>query len=70
MTTHIPLKKINLFLYKKNYIYNKIKLLFDTLKKDFDIKNPKIAFMGINPHAGENGKIGNEEIFIKKIIKK
>tara|TARA_B100000579_G_C22846284_1_gene864585 strand:+ start:3763 stop:4776 length:1014 start_codon:yes stop_codon:yes gene_type:complete len=70
LTTHIPIKKINLFLYKKNYIFNKIKLLFNTLKKDFNIKKPKIAFMGINPHAGENGKIGKEEIFIKKTIKR
>ena len=46
-----------------------------TLINDFNILNPKIAISGINPHAGEKGTIGNEEVKIfkaynKKIIKK
>ncbi len=71
LTTHISIKSINKILNKKNYIYKKIILLLETLKIDFQIKNPKIVISGINPHSGENGKIGNEEIlYIKPAIKK
>ena len=43
----------------------------NTLINDFNILNPKIAISGINPHAGENGTIGNEEIkYLNPIIKK
>ena len=56
---------------KKNYIYNKIKLFNKTLIEDFNIKKPKIAISGLNPHAGENGLLGLEEKkYINPIIKK
>lgn len=61
ITTHIKINDINKYLRKKNYIYNKIIAINTTLLKDFNIKNPKIIISGINPHAGENGVIGNEE---------
>jgi len=61
LTTHIKLKDINKYLSNKKYIYNKIFNLNKTLKDDFKIKNPKIVIAGINPHAGENNCIGNEE---------
>ena len=71
LTTHSPIKDITKLLNKKNYIYNKIKLLSKTLKIDFQIKNPRIVITGINPHAGENGEIGNEEnLYIKPSLKK
>ena len=71
LTTHISVKSINNLLNKKNYIFKKIILLLETLKIDFQIKSPKIIISGINPHAGENGDIGNEEIlYIKPAIKK
>ena len=69
ITTHIPIKKINDFLNKKKLLSNKIIHLYMTLKNDFKINNPKIVFLGLNPHAGENGKIGREEFIIKKILK-
>ena len=54
-----------------NKFYNKIFHLNKTLINDFGIKNPKIIIAGINPHAGENNCIGNEEtIFLKPVIKK
>ena len=71
LTTHIPINKINLFLKKKNIIYRKITSLNKMLITDFNIKNPKIIISGLNPHAGENGKIGNEEKkYINPIINK
>ena len=45
----------------KNYIRKKIKSLLKCLIIDFKIKNPKIAVSGLNPHSGEDGKIGLEE---------
>jgi len=61
LTTHISINNISNKLKKKNFIYNKIKNLISTLKIDFSIKNPKIAFAGLNPHAGESDIIGYEE---------
>jgi 4-hydroxythreonine-4-phosphate dehydrogenase len=40
----------------------KISLLYRTLEIDLGIKRPKIAMLGLNPHAGEKGIIGKEEI--------
>lgn len=42
-------------------IVSKLKLMNDSLKKDFWVRKPKIAVLGLNPHAGDNGLIGNEE---------
>ena len=70
LTTHIPLNHINKFLKKNNLIYQKIKSLNLSLINDFNIKKPKIIFLGINPHAGENGKIGKEDLMVNKILKK
>ena len=61
LTTHIPLSKINYYLKQKKIIYQKIYSLNESLIKDFNILNPKLVICGINPHAGENGEIGNEE---------
>ena len=60
-TTHIPLKKVATSI-TKNLIINKIKILNNDLKTKFNIKKPNIKILGLNPHAGENGKIGNEEL--------
>ena len=60
-TTHIPLKKVATSI-TKNLIINKIKILNNDLKTKFNIKKPNIKILGLNPHAGENGKIGKEEL--------
>ena len=60
VTTHIPVKEVSTTL-TKDKILQKIKLFETSLKKDFGIIKPKIAVFGLNPHAGENGKIGTEE---------
>lgn len=60
VTTHIPLKEVSEAL-TIDRIEAKIKALEASLKKDFGILRPKIAVFGLNPHAGENGKMGSEE---------
>jgi len=57
---HIPVSQIASFL-NKDMIISKIKILNDSLIKDFGIRKPRIAILGLNPHAGDNGLIGNEE---------
>ena len=59
-TTHVPLKNVAKAITKK-LIISKAKILNDELKNKFKIKNPKIILLGLNPHAGEGGKIGSEE---------
>ena len=59
-TTHLPLKNVAKAITKK-LITSKAKILNDELKNKFKIKNPKITLLGLNPHAGEGGKIGSEE---------
>lgn len=60
VTTHVALKDVPSQL-NKEHIFAKIKLFESSLKKDFGIVRPKIAVLGLNPHAGENGKMGTEE---------
>jgi len=65
ITTHIPLKDVAHLIDRKKII-SKVRLINRELKKKFGIKNPKIAVLGLNPHAGDGGNIGDEEIrFIK-----
>ncbi|MGL5227840.1 MAG: 4-hydroxythreonine-4-phosphate dehydrogenase PdxA [Bacteroidales bacterium] len=65
VTGHIPISKVSESL-TKTEVLNKIRLLQNTLAKDFDIQKPRIAVLGLNPHAGDNGLIGNEEAEIIK----
>ena len=60
LTTHIPLKEVPNTI-SRDLIKNKYKLLHHGLIDIFKLANPKIAVLGINPHAGEFGTIGNEE---------
>lgn len=64
VTTHIPLEEVAKTL-TADKIHNKILQVEKSLKNDFGIIRPKIAVLGLNPHAGENGKMGTEE---QKII--
>lgn len=59
-TVHIPLSKVSESL-NIDLICEKYKAFFNSLKYDYNIESPKIAILGLNPHAGENGEIGNEE---------
>lgn len=60
VTTHIPLKEVSTSI-TVDKIVQKIIAFNSSLKKDFGIQRPKIAVLGINPHAGESGKMGTEE---------
>lgn len=64
VTVHVPIKEVASLL-TKDKIIKKIAAFEDSLKKDFALVKPKIAVLGLNPHAGENGKLGQEE---KEII--
>ena len=63
LTTHLPLSKVSESITSKKIIET-TKILNDSLKKLWNIKNPKISILGLNPHAGEGGFLGNEEIEI------
>jgi 4-hydroxythreonine-4-phosphate dehydrogenase len=61
VTGHLPIKSVSEELTIEK-IKSKANILLKSLKKDFGILKPKIAILGLNPHAGENGKIGDDEI--------
>ena len=61
VTRHLPLKDVPKLITQKA-VFNSIALMAGTLKDKFKIKNPKIAVLGLNPHAGENGLLGHEDI--------
>jgi len=65
VSSHIPLKKANEKVSKER-IKNCITILNDTLVQDFGIEKPTIAILGLNPHAGDDGEIGKEEVEIIK----
>ncbi|MDP2923969.1 MAG: 4-hydroxythreonine-4-phosphate dehydrogenase PdxA, partial [Candidatus Omnitrophota bacterium] len=69
-TRHIPLKNVHLKINKSN-IGKTIFLTCKSMKELFHISNPRIAVCGLNPHASDNGLIGNEENrIIKPALKK
>ena len=57
---HIPISQLSSFITKER-VLSKIRLLNLSLQQDFNIRKPKIAVIGLNPHAGDDGLIGNEE---------
>lgn len=69
-TSHIPIAEIPQKL-TKELILSKLKTLDATLMRDFRVEKPRIAVLGLNPHAGENGLLGKEELeIIAPAIKK
>jgi len=60
VTGHIPLNKVAASISTEK-ILAKLKLMSESLKQDFWIQRPKIAVLGLNPHAVDNGLIGDEE---------
>ena len=69
-TRHVSLKDVPRKINQKK-LYEFLITLNKELKKWFKIKNPKIAVLGLNPHAGENGLFGKEEEkIISPVIKK
>lgn len=69
LTEHVPVSEIAKHVTKQN-ITSKISILNQSLQKDFGVSKPRIAVLGLNPHAGDEGLIGNEETnIIKPAIK-
>lgn len=60
VTGHIPLKDVAGTLTIEK-IVNKLNIINKTMRNDFTIRKPRIAVLGLNPHAGDNGLLGNEE---------
>lgn len=63
-TVHLPIKKISESIFIDRII-EKLETVNASLQNDFGIARPRLAVLGLNPHAGENGTIGTEE---KEII--
>ena len=69
ITEHIQINEVTKFITREN-ILNKLNIIQQSLQKDFGIEKPRIAVLGLNPHAGDEGLIGNEEeTIIKPAIK-
>ncbi|MEX2116226.1 MAG: 4-hydroxythreonine-4-phosphate dehydrogenase PdxA [Bacteroidota bacterium] len=60
VTIHVPVRSIAEHVTAEK-IVEKMGVILESLKRDFRIPNPKLAVLGLNPHAGEHGVIGSEE---------
>jgi 4-hydroxythreonine-4-phosphate dehydrogenase len=60
VTEHVPVSEIAKHITKES-ILSKLQIMHASLQKDFGIDKPRIAVLGLNPHAGDEGLIGNEE---------
>src|SRR5687768_17017522 len=65
VTEHVPLSEVTRYI-TREAILSKLNIINQTLIKDYGIDKPKIAVLGLNPHAGDDGLIGKEE---EEIIK-
>lgn len=70
LTDHIPISEVASHL-TEELIVRKIETIKQSLIQDFSINKPKIAVLGLNPHCGDGGVIGNEEnLVLKPVLKK
>ncbi|HSO87849.1 MAG TPA: 4-hydroxythreonine-4-phosphate dehydrogenase PdxA [Draconibacterium sp.] len=60
VTTHMPLSEVSKNI-TKEAVLSKLRIIAKSLRQDFSIPKPRIAVFGLNPHAGDNGLLGNEE---------
>tara|TARA_B110000003_G_scaffold133410_1_gene135397 strand:- start:763 stop:1821 length:1059 start_codon:yes stop_codon:yes gene_type:complete len=60
LTDHVPVSEVSNHI-TRELIENKISIIYNSLVQDFNIRLPKIAVLGINPHTGDNGVIGSED---------
>ncbi|MCK5820717.1 MAG: 4-hydroxythreonine-4-phosphate dehydrogenase PdxA [Bacteroidales bacterium] len=61
VTGHIALADVPAAL-TEELLLKKLRLMVESLKNDFNIHKPRIAVLGLNPHAGDQGLLGNEEV--------
>ncbi|MBU6325924.1 MAG: 4-hydroxythreonine-4-phosphate dehydrogenase PdxA, partial [Bacteroidetes bacterium] len=64
-TEHVPLSAVSSAL-SREQLLARIRLIHQSLRRDFAVGRPKIAVLGLNPHAGDSGLIGREEADIIK----
>ncbi len=57
---HVPLAEVPKDISKEK-IQSKVRIMHQSLQRDFGIEKPKIAVLGLNPHAGDEGVLGSEE---------
>lgn len=57
---HVPISEVSSHITRES-ILDKLRILNTSLKQDFTIRRPRIAVLGLNPHAGDNGLLGKEE---------
>lgn len=70
VTGHVPLKDVAALI-TKEAVEKKLRLMIESLKQDFLIQKPRIAVLGLNPHAGDRGTLGQEELdIINPVISK
>lgn len=70
LTDHVAVKDVP-GLITPALVRRKVEILMESLRKDFAIRRPKIAILGINPHSGDNGVIGKEDDeVLKPVIRK
>jgi 4-hydroxythreonine-4-phosphate dehydrogenase len=67
VTEHVPLSQVSSLITKER-VASKLQLMENSLRKDFAINKPRIAVLGLNPHAGDNGLIGNEDDLVIKAV--
>lgn len=67
VTDHEPLRAVASLITREK-VESKLRLMDKSLRADFGIKKPKIAILGLNPHAGDGGLIGNEDEEIIKAV--
>jgi len=65
LTDHVPIAKVSSYI-NRDLIFKKVEIIDNSLRKDFGILAPKIALLGVNPHSGDNGVIGEEDDMILK----
>ncbi len=69
VTEHVPVQEVAKHI-TRDGIVSKLQIINNSLKRDFNINKPRIAVLGLNPHAGDEGLIGKEEeAIIKPAIK-
>jgi 4-hydroxythreonine-4-phosphate dehydrogenase len=68
VTEHVPVSEVSKYITRENII-SKLKIMRESLRKDFGIDHPRIAVLGLNPHAGDEGLIGKEEeLVIRPVV--
>ncbi|MGC1243650.1 MAG: 4-hydroxythreonine-4-phosphate dehydrogenase PdxA [Chryseosolibacter sp.] len=67
VTDHEPLRDVA-SLISKEKVESKLRLMENSLRNDFGINKPKIAVLGLNPHAGDGGLIGKEDEEILRVV--